>query len=97
LQERFRDKPLEVSRISELAELLRRLGYTVEVTAVGTSEYLLTIKHCPISNVAADFPEVCEAELQMQREALGAKVSLNRTIFQGGSNCHYRILFQQKP
>ncbi len=93
LQEKFQGKALDVTKVSELAELLRGLGYQVDVSAVGCNEYMLTIKHCPISQVAADFPEVCAAELNMQREALGAQVSLKRTIPHGGGGCYYRILF----
>lgn len=96
LQDKFKGKPLEVTKVSEIAELLRSLGYLVEVTAEGRNEYLLTIKHCPISQIATDFPEVCAAELKMQREALGAKVSLKRTIPRGGNSCFYRILFSGK-
>jgi predicted ArsR family transcriptional regulator len=93
LQERLKNKPLEVTKVSELAELLRSMGYLVEVSAIGSNEYMLTIKHCPISQVATDFPEVCAAELNMQRQALDAKVSLKRTIPKGGGGCFYRILF----
>ncbi len=96
LQEKFKGKPLEVTKISELAELLRHMGYLVDVSAIGNNEYLLTIKHCPISQVAADFPEVCAAELNMQRQALDAQVSLRRTIPQGSTSCHYHIIFQNK-
>ena len=93
LRDKFQGKPLEVTKISEVAELLRKMGYLVEVNAVGSHEYMLVIKHCPISQVASDFPEVCAAELNMQRQALGATVSLKRTIPQGGVGCYYRILF----
>lgn len=96
LQSKFKGKPLEVTKISELAELLRAMGYVVEVNAMGKNEYVLTIKHCPISQVAADFPEVCTAELNMQRQALDAHVSLKRTIPQGSNSCHYHIIFQNK-
>lgn len=96
LQERLREKPLEVSKVSELAELLRDMGYMVEVSAVGQNEYMLAIRHCPISEVATHFPEVCAAELNMQRQALNdAKVSLKRTIPQGGGGCYYRIIFSK--
>jgi predicted ArsR family transcriptional regulator len=93
LQEKFKGRALEVTKVSELAELLRNLGYVVDVEAVGNNEYMLTIKHCPISQIATDFPEVCAAELKMQRDALDAKVSLKRTIPRGGNSCFYRILF----
>jgi predicted ArsR family transcriptional regulator len=93
LQEKFKGRALEVTKVSELAELLRNLGYVVDVEAVGNNEYMLTIKHCPISQIATDFPEVCAAELKMQRDALDAKVSLKRTIPRGGQSCFYRILF----
>lgn len=96
LQEKFKGSPLEITKISELAELLRKMGYLVEVNAVGNSEYMLTIKHCPISQIATDFPEVCTAELNMQRQALNAQVSLRRTIPQGSNSCHYHIVFHSK-
>ncbi|MBI4850925.1 MAG: transcriptional regulator [Acidobacteria bacterium] len=96
LQEKFKSSPLEITKISELAELLRKMGYLVDVNAIGNNEYMLTIKHCPISQIAADFPEVCTAELNMQRQALNAQVSLRRTIPQGSSSCHYHIIFHNK-
>jgi predicted ArsR family transcriptional regulator len=96
LQEKFKGAPLEITKISELAELLRKMGYLVDVNAIGNNEYMLTIKHCPISQVAADFPEVCTAELNMQRQALNAQVSLRKTIPQGSVSCHYHIIFHHK-
>ncbi len=96
LQEKFKSSPLEITKISELAELLRKMGYLVDVNASGNNEYMLTIRHCPISQVAADFPEVCAAELNMQRQALNAQVSLRRTIPQGSNSCHYHIVFYHK-
>lgn len=96
LHEKLKGNTLEVTKVSELAELLRKLGYIVEVEAVGFNEYMLTIKHCPISQIAADFPEVCAAELNMQRQALDAKVQLKRQIPRGGPNCYYRIHFKQQ-
>jgi predicted ArsR family transcriptional regulator len=96
LQEKFKDSNLDINKIDELAKLLRNMGYVCEVSENGNSEYVLNIKHCPISQVASEFPEVCAAELKMQREALNAKVTLKRTIPQGGGSCYYRIIFNQK-
>jgi predicted ArsR family transcriptional regulator len=96
LQERCKEIPLDGTKMDELAKLLRSMGYICEVNESGNSEYVLTIKHCPISEVATDFPEICAAELKMQREALNAKVTLKRMIPQGGVSCYYRIVFNQK-
>jgi len=43
--------------------------------------------HCPVSHVAAEFPELCEAEQQAISEVLGSHVQLLASIVNGDCAC----------
>ena len=43
--------------------------------------------HCPVSHVAEEFPELCEAEQQAFRQLLGTHVQRLATIANGDCAC----------
>jgi predicted ArsR family transcriptional regulator len=43
--------------------------------------------HCPVSHVAEEFPELCEAELQAMAGVLGTHVQRLATIVNGDCAC----------
>jgi predicted ArsR family transcriptional regulator len=43
--------------------------------------------HCPVSHVAEEFPELCEAEQQAMAEVLGTHVQRLATIANGDFAC----------
>ena len=43
--------------------------------------------HCPVAHVAAEFPELCEAETHAFAELLGTHVQRLATIARGDSAC----------
>ena len=43
--------------------------------------------HCPVSHVAEEFPELCEAEQQAISEALGTHVQRLASIVNGDCAC----------
>jgi predicted ArsR family transcriptional regulator len=47
--------------------------------------------HCPIAHVAADFPQLCEAETEMFGRLLGTHVQRLATIAHGDGICTTHI------
>jgi predicted ArsR family transcriptional regulator len=69
-----------------LASFLTEQGYaaSVEVRAHGEE---ICQHHCPIAHVAAQFPELCEAETAVFSELLGTHVQRLATIAHGDGVC----------
>ena len=89
--------PLE-SRTSALAGSLTDHGYASTAHAVGTpgsgpaeaphwSGIQLCQHHCPVAHVAAEFPELCEAETRAFEQLLGTYVQRLATIAHGDGVC----------
>lgn len=77
-------------RGEKLAEALSADGYAAEVlhNALGAQ---LCQHHCPVAHVAADHPEICEAETQMFSRLLGSHVQRLATIAHGDGVCTTHI------
>ena len=73
-------------RVAALAESLSASGYaaTVETTAAGSQ---ICQHHCPVAHVAAEFPELCEAETRAFEHVLGTYVQRLATIAHGDGVC----------
>ena len=54
-------------------------------------DYILTEHNCPIAVIAQEYPHVCEIELALFRQSLGAKVVREEHLMQGSYKCCYRI------
>lgn len=93
-------------RLELLAELLTERGYattvrplTVPLPATGSgpggTRTLVTAQlchgHCPVLDVAADHPELCEAETRVIARIIGAPVQRLATLAQGAHACTTHI------
>jgi predicted ArsR family transcriptional regulator len=72
-----------------LADALTKVGYATTTTRVGGPIRGVQIcqHHCPVSHVAEEFPELCEAEQEAMAEVLGTHVQRLATIVNGDCAC----------
>ncbi|ALC05972.1 transcriptional regulator [Corynebacterium deserti GIMN1.010] len=73
-----------------LVEAFSNHGYAATVDAVGNGLQICQ-HHCPISTVAAEFPELCEAEHQAVSKLLGQHTQPLATIADGHGICTTNI------
>ncbi|WP_234974297.1 helix-turn-helix transcriptional regulator [Williamsia sterculiae] len=79
--------PEQVERTAEqIAEALTASGFAASTERVGTGVQICQ-HHCPVAHVAAEFPELCEAETTMFTELLGTHVQRLATIANGDCAC----------
>ncbi|MBO0840785.1 MAG: transcriptional regulator, partial [Sciscionella sp.] len=69
-------------RTEVLAELLTGQGYAASARHVGSGAQLCQ-HHCPVAHVAAEFPQLCEAETEAFARLLGTHVQRLATIARG--------------
>ena len=72
-----------------VADALTEAGYATTTTKVGGPVGGIQIcqHHCPVSHVAEEFPELCEAEQQAISEFLGTHVQRLASIVNGDCAC----------
>ncbi|MBI3215214.1 MAG: transcriptional regulator [Mycobacterium sp.] len=72
-----------------IADAFTRAGYATTTTRVGGPIKGVQIcqHHCPVSHVAEEFPELCEAEKDAMAEVLGTHVQRLATIVNGDCAC----------
>ena len=73
-------------RAQALADALTSEGYAASTRDVGSGEQLCQ-HHCPVAHVAAEFPQLCEAETAAFAELLGTHVQRLATIARGDAAC----------
>ena len=76
--------------LNGLKNILETEGHIVELTR-NNGHYHLTQHNCPISKIAAEFPDICAYELQLYAELLGKQITKEQTIAEGSSSCCYKI------
>lgn len=77
----------EVEQTAEaIADAFTSAGFAATTRPVGNGVQLCQ-HHCPVSHVAAEFPELCEAETQAFAELLGTHVQRLATIANGDCAC----------
>ncbi len=69
-----------------LATFLTEQGYAASVETRATGEEICQ-HHCPIAHVAAEFPQLCEAETEVFSKLLGRHVQRLATIAHGDGVC----------
>ncbi len=69
-----------------LASFLTDQGYAASIESKATGEQLCQ-HHCPIAHVAAEFPQLCEAETEAFSKILGTHVQRLATIAHGDGVC----------
>ncbi len=82
-----------------IAGALTKAGYVATTTRVGGPIHGVQIcqHHCPVSHVAEEFPELCEAERQAMAEVLGTHVQRLATIVNGNCACTTHVPLTQTP
>ncbi len=84
-------------RVQALAEALSADGYAAsasgapEGSAAGGGGEQLCQHHCPVAHVAAEFPQLCEAETEAFARLLGTPVQRLATIAHGDGICTTHI------
>ena len=76
----------ELTRPEALAQVFTAEGYAAALRAVPVGEQLCQ-QHCPVSHVAHEFPELCEAETAAISRMLGRHVQRLATIAHGDGVC----------
>ncbi len=74
------------STVDGLAQALTDAGYAASTRQVGSGVQLCQ-HHCPVAHVAAEFPELCDAERTAFAELLGTHVQRLATIANGDPVC----------
>ncbi len=79
-------------RARVLAEALALDGYAATARPVpGNAAIQLCQGHCPVQDVASEFPELCEAEAHAFSRMLGVHVQRLATLARGGHVCTTNI------
>lgn len=88
-------------RARRLAELRTAEGYMADVLPPvrGDASVVLVEHHCPIRGAAGACQGLCQAELDVFRDALGPDVEVERTqhLLSGDRRCAYRITPVERP
>ncbi len=76
-------------RAQALADALTDDGYAASVRPVGAGEFAVQLcqGHCPIEQVAREYPQLCEAETVAFSRLLGVHVQRLATLAQGEHVC----------
>ncbi|AQA05642.1 transcriptional regulator [Mycobacterium sp. MS1601] len=69
-----------------IADAFTKAGYVTTTAKVGGGVQICQ-HHCPVSHVAEEFPELCEAEAKAMAEVLGTHVQRLATISNGDCAC----------
>ncbi|MQA15117.1 MAG: winged helix-turn-helix transcriptional regulator [Pseudonocardiaceae bacterium] len=79
-------QPGTAGRAEALAVALSAQGYAASTQHAGVGAQLCQ-HHCPVAHVAAEFPQLCEAETAAFAEVLGTHVQRLATIARGDAVC----------
>jgi predicted ArsR family transcriptional regulator len=82
------DAPM--ARAEALAAALTAEGYAAAASVIATGGQLCQ-HHCPVAHVAAEFPQLCEAETQVISRLVGTHVQRLATIANGDGVCTTHI------
>jgi predicted ArsR family transcriptional regulator len=80
------------ARVRRLTELLGEMGYEAEAEKLDDGSYTLTEWNCPQADIAREYRQLCDQELIVYRELLGAEVFRESRIAGGSSRCAYRVM-----
>lgn len=70
-----------------------REGFMAELQRLADGSFLMTEHHCPISDVVENCAQLCDAEVEIFRTALGPDAIVERVEHMPGGDrrCAYRI------
>jgi predicted ArsR family transcriptional regulator len=77
----------ELRPVEVLASVFTDEGYAAAVRALPLAGDQLCQQHCPVSHVAHEFPQLCEAETEAIGKVLGRHVQRLATIAHGDGVC----------
>lgn len=83
----IRDLPTVQDRVEALVFALNTDGYASDLTQGASDSTQICQHNCPIGDVAAEFPQMCEAERAMFSDLLGVHVTRLATIAKGNPIC----------
>lgn len=75
-----------VARADALAAALSAEGYAASAESLASGGQLCQ-RHCPVAHVAAEFPELCQAETEVIARLVGTHVQRLATIARGDGVC----------
>ena len=84
------------ARVRALAGALSADGYAASATTVRGSDQLCQ-HHCPVARVAAEYPQLCEAETEAFGRLLGTPVQRLATIAHGDGVCTTHVTPSRIP
>ena len=95
LEERCRQAMCEagddpIKRAEALAEALTAEGYAANATTIASGGQLCQ-HSCPVAHVAAEFPQLCDAETEVISRLIGTHVQRLATIAHGDGVCTTHI------
>ncbi|MFF0471991.1 helix-turn-helix transcriptional regulator [Micromonospora zamorensis] len=79
-----------IARAEALASALTAEGYAANATTIASGGQLCQ-HHCPVAHVAAEFPQLCEAETAVISRLVGTHVQRLATIAHGDGVCTTHI------
>ncbi|WP_245158899.1 helix-turn-helix domain-containing protein [Blastococcus sp. TF02A_35] len=85
-----------VDRAQALAAALTAEGYAASASAISSGGQLCQ-HHCPVAHVAAEFPQLCEAETAVIGRLVGTHVQRLATIAHGDGICTTHIPGALRP
>ena len=78
-------------RVAQVTSILDEAGYMAEWRQTDSNSFEITERNCSILDVAGRCPDVCDCELTMIRQLLGASVDRQEHMIAGDSVCRYTI------
>lgn len=84
------DAPDDTTPAQALAAALSADGYAASAQRAGVGEQICQ-HHCPVAHVAAEFPQLCEAETRAFSRLLGVHVQRLATLAHGDGVCTTHI------
>ncbi|EOM75003.1 helix-turn-helix transcriptional regulator [Rhodococcus rhodnii] len=91
------DGPRDIARAAdEVADAFNDAGFAASTRPVGHGVQICQ-HHCPVSHVAEEFPELCDAEREALTEILGTHVQQLATIANGDVACTTHVPLVSPP
>lgn len=78
-------------RVRMLVKVINAKGYLADARRTKDGAYRLRQRNCPTESVAMAYPDVCEEELRVYREALQCEVVRDCRIADGSRQCEFRV------
>ncbi|OJF18197.1 MAG: hypothetical protein A6D91_02235 [Bacillaceae bacterium G1] len=82
-------------KIQQLVRVQNRKGYMVELEKQG-EQFTLKEYNCPIAQVAKQFPQACDGEIQLFQRLLGCRVEQIQCMAKGAPHCAF-VFTEDEP